>query len=121
MKDSYNSDDLVISNLKYISSEVTSHDSPMVKTTTQKYIFEKFTEKGVTKYREIFTGFVTEYEDDEDENYDIEILYFDVPYPTNIIPLKQQLSSIEQNISKFDLLFLLDEINTKNFARTLKR
>ncbi len=80
--------------------------------------------KGVTKYREIFTGFVTEYEDyeeDEDENYDIEFLYFDVPYPINIIPLNEQLPSIEQNISKFDLLFLLDEINTKNFVRTLKR
>ena len=37
MKDSYNTDNLVVGNLEYISSEVTPY-GPMVKKTTQKFI-----------------------------------------------------------------------------------
>ena len=61
MKDNYNADNLVVANLKYISSEATPY-GPMVKKTTQKYIFEILNENGKTRYREIFTGFIAGFE-----------------------------------------------------------
>ena len=75
MKDNYNADNLVVANLEYISSEATPY-GPMVKKTTQKYIFEILNENGKTRYREIFTGFIADCEESH---------YFDLPYAVNII------------------------------------
>lgn len=59
MKDRYNTDNLVVGNLEYISSKVTPY-GPMVKKTTQKYIFKKLNENGKNRYKEIFTGFIAD-------------------------------------------------------------
>ena len=111
MKDNYNVDNLVVANLEYISSEATPY-GPMVKKTTQKYIFEILNENGKTRYREIFTGFIA---DCEESNY------FDLPYAVNIITLKEQVPSVANNIPKYGLLLVLNEVNTKNKTKKLKK
>lgn len=111
MKDSYNTDNLVVGNLEYISSEATPY-GPMVKKTTQKYIFEILNENGKTRYREIFTGFIADCEESH---------YFDLPYAVNIITLKEQVPSVANNIPKYGLLLVLNEVNTKNKTKKLKK
>lgn len=110
MKDSYNADNLVVANLEYISSEVTPN-GPMVKTTTQKYIFENLNENGKIRYREIFTGFIA-----DSEGY-----CFDLPYVVNIISLKEQLPLVANSIPKYGLLLVLNELNAKNKTKILKK
>ena len=111
MKDSYNADNLVVANLEYISSEPTPY-GPMVKKTTQKYIFEILTENSKVRYREIFTGFIA----DSEESH-----YFDFPYVVNIIALKEQAPSVANNVPKYGLLLVLNEVNTKNNTKKLKK
>ena len=111
MKDNYNADNLVVANLEYISSEATPY-GPMVKKTTQKYIFEILNENGKTRYREIFTGFIADCEESH---------YFDLPYAVNIITLKEQVPSVANNIPKYGLLLVLNEVNTKNKTKKLKK
>ena len=111
MKDSYNADNLVIASLEYISSEATPY-GPMVKKTNQKYIFEILNENGKTRYREIFTGFIADCEESH---------YFDLPYAVNIITLKEQVPSVANNIPKYGLLLVLNEVNTKNKTKKLKK
>ena len=111
MKDSYNADNLVVANLEYISNEATPY-GPMIKKTTQKYIFENLNENGKTKYREIFTGFIA----DSEESH-----YFNLPYAVNIIALKEQVPSVANNISKYGLLLILNEVNTKNKRKKLEK
>lgn len=55
LKDNYVTDNLVVANLKYISSEATPYGS-MVKQTEQKYIFELLNENGKIRYREYLLG-----------------------------------------------------------------
>ena len=57
MSESYESANLVVANLQYISSRYTDY-GPMVETTKQKYIFEVITQEEETRYREVFSGFV---------------------------------------------------------------
>ena len=104
INDSYKTDDLVVANLEYISSEATPY-GPMVKQTEQKYIFEMLNENGKTRYREIFTGFIA----DAKESH-----YFDLPYVVNIVSLKEHVPSVAENIPKYGLLLVLNEVNTKN-------
>ena len=111
MKDNYNADNLVVANLEYISSEATPY-GPMVKKTTQKYIFEILNENGKTRYREIFTGFIADCEESH---------YFDLPYAINIITLKEEVPSVANNIPKYGLLLVLNEVNTKNKTKKLKK
>ena len=111
MKDNYNADNLVVANLEYISSEAIPY-GPMVKRTIQKYIFEMFNENGKTRYREIFTGFIADCEESH---------YFDLPYAVNIITLKEQVPSVANNIPKYGLLLVLNEVNTKNKTKKLKK
>ena len=111
MKDSYNADNLVVANLEYISSEVTPY-GPMVKKTTQKYIFEILNENSKNRYREIFTGFIAD---------SVEGHYFDLPYVVNIIALKEQVPSVASSIPKYGLLIVLNEINTKNNTKKMKK
>ena len=111
MKDSYNADNLVVANLEYISSEATPY-GPMVKKTTQKYIFEILNENSKNRYREIFTGFIADCEESH---------YFNLPYVVNIIALKEQVPSVANNIPKYGLLLVLNEVNTKNKTKKLKK
>ena len=111
MKDNYNADNLVVANLEYISSEATPY-GPMVKKTNQKYIFEILNENGKTRYREIFTGFIADCEESH---------YFDLPYAVNIITLKEEVPSVANNIPKYGLLLVLNEVNTKNKTKKLKK
>ena len=107
MKDNYNIDNLVIANLEYISNEITSYGL-MIKKTNQKYIFEILNEN---RYREIFTGFIATSERSH---------YFNLPYVVDIMALKEQVSSVTNSISKYGLLLVLDDINTKNNIKKLK-
>lgn len=111
INDSYKTDDLVVANLEYISSEATPY-GPMVKQTEQKYIFEMLNENGKTRYREIFTGFIA----DAEESH-----YFDLPYVVNIVSLKEQVPSVAENIPKYGLLLVLNEVNTKKLETKLKK
>lgn len=111
INDSYKTDDLVVANLEYISSEATPY-GPMVKQTEQKYIFEMLNENGKTRYREIFTGFIA----DAEESH-----YFDLPYVVNIVSLKEQVPSVAENILKYGLLLVLNEVNTKKLETKLKK
>lgn len=100
MNDSYDTSNLVVGNLEYVSSKYTDF-GPMVEKTKQKYIFEKITEEDKTRYREIFTGFVA----------DTESAYFDLPYVVDIVPLKERISNVAERVPKYGLLLLIDEIN----------
>lgn len=111
MSDSYKTDDLVVADLEYISSEPTPY-GPMVKTTTQKYIFEMLNENGKIRYRELFTGFIADCEESH---------YFDLPYIVNIVSLKEQVPSVAENIQKYGLLLVLNEVNTKKLEKKLKK
>ena len=111
INDSYKTDDLVVANLEYISSEAKPY-GPMVKQTEQKYIFEMLNENGKTRYREIFTGFIA----DAEESH-----YFDLPYVVNIVSLKEQVPSVAENIPKYGLLLVLNEVNTKKLEKKLKK
>lgn len=111
INDSYKTDDLVVANLEYISSEATPY-GPMVKQTEQKYIFEMLNENGKTRYREIFTGFIA----DAEESH-----YFDLPYVVNIVSLKEHVPSVAENIPKYGLLLVLNEVNTKKLEKKLKK
>ena len=91
--DNYVTNNLVVANLEYISSEPTIY-GPMIKQTEQKYIFELLNENGKIRYREIFTGFVA----DAEESH-----YFDLPYVVNIVPLKEQVPDVADNIPKYGL------------------
>lgn len=101
MKDNYNKDDLVIANLEYVMSAYVDF-SPIVKTTKQRYIFEKIEEDGKIRYREVFTGFIA----------DTESSYFDLPYVVNIKPMDKVLDKVAETIPKYSLLLAIDEINS---------
>ena len=109
MKESYNAENLVVANLEYISSNASPY-GPVVKKTTQKYIFEVLNENNKERYREVFTGFIA----------DSESHYFDLPYVVNIIALEEQLPSVANSISKYGLLLVLNEINNNNTRKLNK-
>ena len=110
IKDTFDTDSLVVANLEYISNEETPY-SPMVKRTTQKYLFELIYENDKIRYREIFTGFIA-----DTENY-----YFNLPYVVNIVPLKELEPTIANQINRYALLLVLNEINTKKEEKKLTR
>ena len=93
---------LVVANLESISNET---ELPTVSTTDQKYIFEKINDNDRTRYKEVFTGFITDIEDN--------CHYFNYPYLVNIVSLKEALPTIRDSVPKFSLLLILDEVNTK--------
>ena len=111
MNDNYVTNNLVVANLEYISSEPTIY-GPMIKQTEQKYIFELLNENGKIRYREIFTGFVA----DAEESH-----YFDLPYVVNVVSLKEEVPDVADNIPKYGLLLVLNEVNTKKRLKTLKK
>ena len=110
MKDNYNKDDLVVANLEYVMSAYTDF-GPMVKTTKQRYIFEKIEEDGKVRYREVFTGFIA----------DTESAYFDLPYVVNIKPIDKVLDKVTETLPKYSLLLAIDEINTTQKVKVKNR
>ena len=109
MKESYNAENLVVANLEYISSNASPY-GPVVKKTTQKYIFEVLNENNKERYREVFTGFIA-----DSKNH-----YFDLPYVVNIIALEEQLPSVANSIAKYGLLLVLNDINNNNTRKLNK-
>ena len=109
MSDNYRSSDLVIANLEYVSSAYTPN-GPMVERTSQKYIFEIINEIGNIRYREIFTGFIA----------DTEAHYFDLPYVVNAKPLNEVVPTVANNIPKYGLLLLINEINVPKKVKVKK-
>lgn len=107
LKDHYNSNNLIVANLEYISSTPTMF-GPKVKTTKQRYIFEKITNNEKTRYREVFTGFIA----DSDESH-----YFDLPYVINIESLEEVFPSVASTIPKYGLLLVLDEVNKQELTK----
>ena len=108
MKDIYNADNLVVANLEYISDVVTPY-GPKDEKTSQKYIFETLIENGKIRYREIFTGFIA----DKNNNY------FNLPYVVDVISLKELMPSIVNEIPKYSLLLILNDINSKDKIKKL--
>jgi hypothetical protein len=102
MPEFFDSNKLVVANLESITNET---EFPTVLTTNQKYIFEEIKEKDKLRYKEVFTGFIT----DKEENCH----FFNYPYPVNIIPLKEVVPTIIEKVPKYALLLLLNEVNTK--------
>ena len=100
MTDTYITNNLVVGNLEYVSSNYTT-SGPMVETTKQKYIFEKVVIDDKVKYREVFTGFIA----DTDTNY------FDLPYIVHVQPIKEVIKTIAETVPKYGLLLAIDEIN----------
>ena len=100
MSDNYKSENLVVAKLQYVSSKYTDF-GPMVETTKQRYIFEKIEEEEKIRYREVFTGFVSNTSEE----------YFDLPYVVDIKPLQEVVPSVAETIPKYGLLLLVDEIN----------
>ena len=109
MSDNYKSSDLVIANLEYVSSSYTPN-GPMVERTNQKYIFEKIKESENVRYREIFTGFIA----------DTETNYFDLPYVVNVKPLNEEVPTVADNVPKYGLLLLINEINVPKKVKVKK-
>lgn len=109
MSDNYKSSDLVTANLEYVSSSYTPN-GPIVERTNQKYIFEIIKESENIRYREIFTGFIA-----DTENH-----YFDLPYVVNIKALKEEVPTVSNNIPKYGLLLLINEINVPKKVKVKK-
>ena len=111
MKDNYNVDDLMVGNFNYVSSNVTEGGIKEVQT-DQKYFFEEVLDNGKIKYREIFTGFIA----DAEENG-----YFDIPYVVNAIPLRELFQG-KDVLSKYALILVLDKVNTEQkVKKNIKR
>ena len=103
MPEFFNSDNLVIANLEFVSNRVTTN-GPMVETTEQKYIFERINDNGKERFREVFTGFVA------DSN---EAAYFNLPYVVAEAPIREVLN-VTDNLPRYGLLLVLNEINFNN-------
>ena len=93
---------LVVGNLESVTNKT---ELPSVLTTDQKYIFEVIKEKDKVRYKEVFTGFITDIE--------ANCHFFNYPYLVNIVSLKETLPSIGEKIPKLSLLLILNEINKK--------
>ena len=100
MSDSYKTENLVVAKLQYVSSKYTDF-GPMVETTKQRYIFEKIEEDDQLRYREVFTGFVAKTSEE----------FFDLPYVVDIKPLQEVVPSVAEEVPKYGLLLLIDEVN----------
>lgn len=110
MKEKYHADKLVVANLQRISSLDTPF-GPMIETTEQKYIFEIIECDKNIKYREIFTGFITECVDDTTKN-GIDFKYFDLPYVYKPIRFTDYVpETIGMKLPKLSLIWAQNDIN----------
>ena len=100
MPECFDTSNLVVANLEMVTND---EEFPMVSTTDQKYIFEIVTDNDKVRYKEVFTGFITDIED----NCHI----FNYPYVVNITSLNEIIPTINKTIPKLSLLIVLNEIN----------
>jgi len=110
MKEYYEADNLIVAKLQIISGDYIE-DGPMIETTEQKYIFEIIREKQKIRYREIFTGFITDNIDDTKEN-NINFHYFNLPYvykPEKFTDYFPQTKG--ELIPKLSFLWILNDLN----------
>jgi len=103
MAEIYDAEKLVVGKFKYISNDVTEF-GPMVKKTSQNYIFEPIVINGIVKYQEVFTGFIV---GDSEE-------YFDLPYVVDMEKLTEISVDYKQTkIPKLGMLLTLNEVNSQ--------
>lgn len=104
MAEIFDAEKLVVGKLQYISSDVTEF-GPMVKKTSQNYIFEPIVINEMVKYQEVFTGFIA---GDSAEGY------FDLPYMVEMEELTEILPDYKQTkIHKLGMLLTLNEVNSQ--------
>ena len=103
MAEIYDAENLVVGKLEVISSDVTEF-GPMVKKTSQNYIFEPIVINGVIKYQEIFTGFIA---GDSAEGYFVDM----VALTEILVDYKQE------KIPKLGMLLTLNEVNSQMVKR----
>jgi len=104
MADVYDAEKLVVGKFKYISNDVTEF-GPMVKKTSQNYIFEPIVINGIVKYQEVFTGFIAGASEEG---------YFDLPYVVEMEELTKILVDYKQaKIPKLGMLLTLNEVNSQ--------
>lgn len=104
MAEMYDAEKLVVGKLEYISSDVTEF-GPMVKKTSQNYIFEPIVINGMIKYQEVFTGAIIGDSDEE---------YFDLPYVVDMEELTEILVGYKQTkIHKLGMLLTLNDVNSQ--------
>lgn len=130
MEKEYNANDLYIGRLYYVSEEQISMGVRECHVTELKYIFKKVleTSKGsifksnrdVTKYkyREIFTKYDFELEENQHEK-NCHYMAFDYPYIVGLEPFTEYFpSEKDKQVSELSLLFKINEIN---FGKEFKR
>ena len=100
MKERYNTEDLYLARLKWVSSDNVDFSGPMNKETEIKYLFEKEGER----YKEIFTGFEA----------DIIEKHFNLPYAIDIMPLIEVHEDLKGTIfPRLGMLTLFNVVNKK--------
>ncbi len=114
MKDKYAADQLIVANFERIPKRKTEFGL-IIETTEQKYIFEPVKDGEKIKYREIFTGFIA---NDEDE-------YLNLPYVVNPVSFTDYFpETVGIEVPKLSLLWALNDINypkEKTEGQQLKR
>lgn len=104
MAEIYDAEKLVIGKLEQISSDINEF-GPIVKKTSQNYIFEPIVIDGVVNFREVFTGFIAGASAEG---------YFDLPYVVDIEKLTEILVGYKQTrIPKFGMLLTLNDVNSQ--------
>ena len=119
MKDFYNAEDIFVGRFERVSSRIDMDDidfGPNIETTKQKYFFEKIEEDDKIKYREIFTGFITE------DMFSSENSYFNFPYICEVEKFIDYFPNAEdRKISKFSLIWAINDVNYKDKNKVLKK
>lgn len=106
MKKEFDANNLLVGNLETITSG-NIYDSPMIKITKQKYIFEL---RKDGKYREIFTGFLADKVNNTENG--ISFKYFDLPYINNIEQFTKYFPEYKgKKIPKLAFITIMDELN----------
>ena len=118
MKDHYKADKLVVARFQRISSGDFEF-RPMVETTEQKYTFEIVQVGKKIRYREIFTGFITDNVNDTSKD-GIDSKYFDLPYVFEPKKFTEYFPETKgQLIPKLSLIWTQNDLNyTKEKEKT---
>lgn len=112
MKKAYNADDLVIADFVIMDEECQDLATIKLK---QKYLCEKINIKGIPKFREVFTGFITdtsEFELNDEDN---------LPRITTYVPLTAMIPEVKGlSIPKLSLIWLMNDINHQEIPNKCK-
>lgn len=108
MKSEYDADRLIVSSLSQVYYE--SNDlTPTYRETNLKYFFEQITINGKTKYREVFTGFITDME--PTESYLVKPESFTDYFP----------ETKGTKVNKLTLILKLNDINCFDKPKQIKK